>query len=196
MMSETKSTSAAVETEGDSTTNTKNPISGLISSFKTKSNDETSTIGKAKSLVMQQYNQVVPIKEFLHKPAPPANFSEATKRVFHNTSKFKANYVILSVALGAYALLSNPMLLISLLLIYAGILFADSREEKGDLVLFGKSYSPRDLKYGTIIAAVPLLYLAGATSALFWLIGASLFAVLAHASLTPIPNVDNIQDKA
>eukprot|EP00055_Hartaetosiga_balthica_P014292 m.77800 g.77800 ORF g.77800 m.77800 type:complete len:90 (-) comp8555_c0_seq3:1578-1847(-) len=63
-----------------------NPISGLISSFNAKAADETSILGKAKSLVITQYNQVVPIRDFLRKPSPPGTVAEATKRILHNVA--------------------------------------------------------------------------------------------------------------
>lgn len=47
--------------------------------------------------------------------------------------------------------------------------------------------SGKQVLAGTITLAVPLLWLAGATSVIFWFFGASLFAVGLHGALIAAP---------
>ncbi|EGD78250.1 hypothetical protein PTSG_09315 [Salpingoeca rosetta] len=155
-----------------------------------------SMLSKARAFVDDQRKTLAPWTEFAATPSNPKTLAEATKRVMHNVSKFRSNYIVVTMILAAYALITSPMLLFSIMLVYAGLAFASMRAEAGPVIIFGKEYTSQDLTRATLILAVPLLYFSSATSTLFWLIGASLFVILAHAAVVAVPAPEQLQQSA
>ena len=162
----------------------------------TKMTEPQTMLSKAKSFLAEQRKSLAPWSEFAATPSNPKTVGEATKRVLYNVDKFKSNYVVVILLLAAYAIVTSPLLLFSIALVYAGLTFASMRTNDGPLLLFGKQYTSQDLTRATLILAVPLLYLSSATSTLFWLIGASLVVVLAHGALIAIPAPEQLEQSA
>eukprot|EP01147_Barroeca_monosierra_P000723 gene723-4016_t len=140
-------------------------------------------ISKAKSFIASQRKSIKPWKEFIHSPELPKT-----------TSKFRANYIVVSLILAAYTLVTSPFLLLSIAVLYACWTFASLRKEAGPVIVFGHEYTSQDLLRGTFVLAIVLLYMASATSALFWLIGASLAFILIHASFITIPSPEQLEE--
>jgi len=112
----------------------------------------------------------------------PVDLNQATERISYNTRYFAGNYGILIAMLAVYALLTNVWLLIAIGFIVGGFMaitrFAPEPIRIGDHVITQKG-----LYIGLVVIGVPLLWLAAPLSTLFWIVGASAFCVLFHASL-------------
>ena len=125
--------------------------------------------------------------------APPGP-AGAVKRVASNINSFQSNYMCVFVGLFLFCVLTSPMLLLALGACGALVYLVRSRSgEEGRLKLGGRELS-RPAQYGLVAAlSFPLFWLAGAGSAIFWVIGASVFAILLHAGLyanEEIPGAD------
>jgi len=84
--------------------------------------------------------------------------------------------------LAVYAIITNPLLLLSLIFLVGGFAvinkFAPDPIQVGDHVVTQKS-----LYTALFVVGIPLLWLASPVSTVFWLIGASGVLILGHASL-------------
>lgn len=125
-----------------------------------------------------------PIGEFLDvkRMSRPADWSEAQTRVNYNLSYFSSNYAGVFVMLCIYSLLTNIYLLISLVLIIAGM-YGIGRLEGRDLDVGFARATVSQLYAVLFIVAVPLFLWASPVATVLWLIGASGVTILGHAAL-------------
>lgn len=125
-----------------------------------------------------------PVGEFFdhHRISKPADLNTATSRVSYNTRYFSGNYGVIVGVLAVYALITNPLLLISLGFLIGGFAainkFAPEPMQVGEHVVTQKS-----LYTGLFVVGVPLLWFSSPLGTFFWLVGASSFLILGHASL-------------
>jgi len=112
----------------------------------------------------------------------PADLNQATSRISYNTRYFSGNYGVIAATLAVYALLTNPLLLISLGFLIGGFAainkFAPEPMQVGDHVVTQKS-----LYTGLFVIGLPLLWWSSPLGTFFWLVGASAFLILGHATL-------------
>jgi len=124
-----------------------------------------------------------PPSEFFdfHRISRPGNLNTATQRISYNTRYFSGNYGVIVAILSVYALLTNPLLLISLGFLTGGFVainrFAPEPMQVGDHVVTQKS-----LYTALFVIGLPLLWWSSPVSTFFWLVGASSFLILGHAS--------------
>lgn len=93
-------------------------------------------------------------------------------------------------------MITNLLLLIAIGFLFGGFTainrFAPEPTQVGDYIITQKG-----LYIGLFVIGIPLLWIAAPLSTLFWIIGASLFLILLHASLLE-PGVEseyaNVQD--
>ncbi|EIW69935.1 hypothetical protein M231_02071 [Tremella mesenterica] len=112
----------------------------------------------------------------------PKDQSELMKRWGYNLRYFSANYAVCVALLGAYALISNPLLLLALGFLIGGFV-AISRYATEPIEISGKVITPQNLYMGLFIIGLPLLWFAAPISTFFWLVGSSGCIVGAHAAL-------------
>jgi len=139
-----------------------------------------------------------PITEFFNarQISRPADMNQATERISYNTRYFAGNYGIIIAILAVYAMITNLLLLIAIGFLFGGFTainrFAPEPTQVGDYIITQKG-----LYIGLFVIGIPLLWIAAPLSTLFWIIGASLFLILLHASLLE-PGVEseyaNVQD--
>ncbi|XP_071275362.1 prenylated Rab acceptor protein 1 [Agelaius tricolor] len=111
----------------------------------------------------------------------PRDLGELWRRLAHNGRRFQSNYLALFAGLALYSLLSSPLLLVALCVFVAAVVAVRSRE--APLVLLGRELSPAHQLGVAGGASLPLLWLAGAGAAVFWLLGAALVFLGSHAAL-------------
>lgn len=108
--------------------------------------------------------------------------NQATSRISYNTRYFSGNYGLIVAILFVYALLTNPLLLISLGFLIGGFAlinrFAPEPLQVGDHVVTQKS-----LYIGLFVIGLPLLWWSSPLGTFFWLVGASGFIIIFHAAL-------------
>ncbi|KAL5528548.1 YIP3 [Sanghuangporus sanghuang] len=124
-----------------------------------------------------------PPQEFFdhHHLSRPQDLNQATQRISYNTRYFSGNYGIIVAVLAVYALITNPLLLISIAFLVGGFAainrFAPEPLQVGDHVVTQKS-----LYIMLFVVGVPLLWWSSPLGTFFWLVGASSFVILFHAS--------------
>lgn len=125
-----------------------------------------------------------PLNEFFdhHRISRPADLNTATSRISYNTRYFSGNYGLIVAALSIYALIMNPLLLISIGFLIGGFVainrFAPEPIQAGNYVVTQKS-----LYIALFVIGLPLLYISGPFATSFWIVGASAFVILFHAAL-------------
>jgi len=125
-----------------------------------------------------------PVSEFFNhrQISRPTNMNQTTERISYNTRYFAGNYGIVIAILAVYALLTNYYLLIAIGFLFGGFAainkFAPEPTQVGDYVITQKG-----LYIALFVIGIPMLYIAAPLSTLFWIIGASLFCILFHASI-------------
>ncbi|EGN99679.1 hypothetical protein SERLA73DRAFT_72477 [Serpula lacrymans var. lacrymans S7.3] len=115
-----------------------------------------------------------------HRISRPADFNQATSRISYNTRYFSGNYGLIVAVLAVYAVIANPLLLLSLAFLFGGFAainrFAPDPMQVGDHVVTQKS-----LYTGLFVIGIPLLWLSSPLGTFFWLVGASSVLILGHA---------------
>ena len=122
--------------------------------------------------------------------AKPSSPQEITERLKKNVAYFQSNYLVIVAVLAAYCIITSPLLLLAI-----GAFFGVQHVITGkqgiatQTKVFGKELSQANQTVIAGCVSVPLFILAGATSAVFWVFGASAVIVGGHGSMR-LPNVD------
>ncbi|KIY44481.1 prenylated rab acceptor PRA1 [Fistulina hepatica ATCC 64428] len=116
----------------------------------------------------------------------PADLNQATQRISYNTRYFSGkltwNYGAVIAVLAVYAVLTNPLLLISLGFLVGG--FMAINKWAPDPVQFGDHVvTQKHLYTALFVIGLPMLWLASPIMTFFWLVGASAVLILGHASV-------------
>eukprot|EP00095_Tigriopus_kingsejongensis_P005412 maker-scaffold327_size205035-snap-gene-0.11 protein:Tk05412 transcript:maker-scaffold327_size205035-snap-gene-0.11-mRNA-1 annotation:"prenylated rab acceptor protein 1" len=112
----------------------------------------------------------------------PQSLPKLSKRLYKNVDHFMSNYVLVFLVLFIYCLITSPLLLIVLALAGGGCYFLTLKQRERKLVLGGREIGLPQ-QYGLVgLCAIPLFLIAGAGSVVFWVIGASIVIIGAHAS--------------
>lgn len=121
----------------------------------------------------------------------PANKQLLTKRVLSNLNYFQGNYLCVSLILVIYCILTSPLLLLALLGYAVALYSVTVRSALGKpTCLLGYRFNLQQQYSFITMVSLPLLWVAGAPTALFWVIGASFFVVGLHALLYAIETMD------
>ncbi|XP_076367015.1 prenylated Rab acceptor protein 1 isoform X1 [Tachypleus tridentatus] len=111
----------------------------------------------------------------------PSSMSQSTKRVVKNIEQFQSNYFFVFIVLILYCLLTSPMLLIAVAVGLGACYIISLRNAEHKFHIFGHELTLAQ-QYGIVsIISFPLFYMAGAGSAVFWVLGASFFFIMLHA---------------
>lgn len=115
----------------------------------------------------------------------PCNRHQWTRRLLNNLSHFQGNYLCLSLILGLYCILTTPLLLLALVAYLVALYLVTARSANGRHLVLAGGFRPNLRQQYSFITLVtlPLLWVAGAPSAVFWVIGASFVVVGVHASM-------------
>ncbi|KAJ3495341.1 hypothetical protein NLJ89_g10643 [Agrocybe chaxingu] len=137
-----------------------------------------------KSLRETRLSGIRPPNEFFdyQRVSRPADFNQATSRISYNTRYFSGNYLLVIALLAVYALITNPLLLISLGFLVGG--FAAINKFAPEATQVGEhTVTQKHLYTGLFVIGIPMFWWAGPFGTFFWLIGASSVLILGHASL-------------
>lgn len=89
-----------------------------------------------------------------------------------------------------YCVLTSPFLLLAIAASAGATYLVTLKHQESPIKLFNYTLSSRQLYGAVAIGSFPLFYLAGAGSAVFWVLGASLFVIGLHATLYAIETID------
>ncbi|KAF7484309.1 prenylated Rab acceptor protein 1 [Marmota monax] len=120
----------------------------------------------------------------------PRNLGELCQRLIRNVEYYQSNYVFVFLGLILYCVMTSPMLLVALAVFFGAcyILYLLTLQSK--LVLFGREVSPAHQYALAGGVSFPFFWLAGAGSAVFWVLGATLVVIGFHAAFHQIEAVD------
>merc|ERR1712212_1220350 len=111
----------------------------------------------------------------------PPSAGRLSKRLVKNIDYFQSNYVLVFLILVLYCLISSP-----LLLVVAGAggaaYFASVKNETRKIAIAGHEVTLAQQYAAIATASIPFFLLAGAGGIVFWVLGASLFFITAHAA--------------
>ncbi|XP_067317956.1 prenylated Rab acceptor protein 1 [Anolis sagrei] len=140
--------------------------------------------GPAKEWLDQRRATIRPWANFVDQRrfGKPRNFGELCKRLVRNVEYFQSNYVFVFLGLILYCLITSPLLLIALAVFFGACYIIYLKTQHSQLVLFGRELSTAH-QYGLAGGvSFPFFWLAGAGSAVFWVLGATLVVIGSHAA--------------
>eukprot|EP00092_Neocalanus_flemingeri_P009127 GFUD01009827.1.p1 GENE.GFUD01009827.1~~GFUD01009827.1.p1 ORF type:complete len:176 (-),score=47.91 GFUD01009827.1:109-636(-) len=112
----------------------------------------------------------------------PPSAGRLTKRLYKNIEYFQSNYVLVFVVLVVYCLISSPLLLIVIAAAGGASYIASMKNSERKLAIAGHEVSLAQ-QYGVIsVCSIPFFLWAGAGGIVFWVLGASMFFITAHAA--------------
>jgi len=170
-------------------------ISGEIEntlSGSTLTSGDLTKVQQLKQWFNEKRSHMKPWAEFLNmkKLSTPQHVGEATRRIVTNVKVYQANYVFVCLLLAVYCVLTSPLLLFGLAVSIGGCSYIRARGAGQSIQLFGRTFAVGE-QYGLVfMISLPLFFLASAGSTVFWIIGASIFVIMVHASLLSIEAAD------
>uniref|UniRef100_A0A8C2UP86 PRA1 family protein n=1 Tax=Chinchilla lanigera TaxID=34839 RepID=A0A8C2UP86_CHILA len=120
----------------------------------------------------------------------PRNLGELCQRLVRNVEYYQSNYVFVFLGLILYCVVTSPMLLVALAVFFGACYILYLRTLQSKLVLFGREVSPAHQYALAGGISFPFFWLAGAGSAVFWVLGATLVVIGSHAAFHQIEAAD------
>lgn len=121
----------------------------------------------------------------------PISTLQWSRRLTRNVDHFQANYLCVFFILVIYCILSSPLLLLAIAMCLLALYAVTSwRNSDQPFRLFGITLTINQMYMVIGLASFPLFWLAGAGSAVFWVLGASFVFIGIHASLYAIEASD------
>ncbi|KFM57392.1 Prenylated Rab acceptor protein 1, partial [Stegodyphus mimosarum] len=124
----------------------------------------------------------------------PPSFPKCTTRVVRNIDYFQSNYIIVFIGLIVYCILTSPLLLIAIAALLGSCYIIKLRNDAKEVILFGQKLTLAHQYALVSIISFPLFYLAGAGQVVFWILGASFFTIMLHATLYSIEQCPKDED--
>ncbi|KAK9450574.1 prenylated rab acceptor PRA1 [Limtongia smithiae] len=139
-------------------------------------------------MLRSRVGAVRPVGEFFDfkRVSKPRNAAEAQARVIYNLSYFSANYAIVFAMLSIYSLLTNLVLLFTLIFVSAA-LYGIAYLKGQDLNLGFTRLTTSQLYVGLFVIALPLGIYASPFSTILWLLGAAGVTIIGHAAILDKP---------
>ncbi|XP_036265816.1 prenylated Rab acceptor protein 1-like [Pipistrellus kuhlii] len=120
----------------------------------------------------------------------PRNLGELCQRLVRNVEYYQSNYVLVFLGLIVYCVVTSPMLLVALAVFFGACYILYLRTLQSKLVLFGREVSPAHQYAMAGAVSLPFFWLAGAGSAVFWVLRATPVVIGSHAAFHQIEAVD------
>ncbi|KAL5020309.1 hypothetical protein ScPMuIL_003201 [Solemya velum] len=113
----------------------------------------------------------------------PKTLAPLPKRVVKNIERFQSNYLFVFLGLVVFCILTSPLLLIGIGACLGACYIISLKNQEKKITIFGRELSLFQQYTAVGIASFPLFWIAGAGAAVFWVIGASFFVIMLHASM-------------
>merc|ERR1712228_925374 len=111
----------------------------------------------------------------------PPSAGRLSKRLVKNVDYFQSSYVLVFLILVLYCLISS-LLLIVIAGAGGAAYFASIKNETRKIAIAGHDVTLAQQYAAIATASIPFFLLAGAGGVVFWVLGASLFFITAHAA--------------
>ncbi|ESO93854.1 hypothetical protein LOTGIDRAFT_153327 [Lottia gigantea] len=113
----------------------------------------------------------------------PKSVAPVPQRIIKNIEYFQGNYLFVFLGLFLFCILTSPMLLVAIAVCLGACYIISLKNADKKISIMGRELGLAQ-QYTTVgLCSFPLFWLAGAGSAVFWIIGASFFVIMAHATL-------------
>ncbi|KAF9897643.1 hypothetical protein BX616_005229 [Lobosporangium transversale] len=141
-------------------------------------------LGYLQKLKEERLSSLRPFSEFFDKNrfSWPNGFSSITSRFNYNLNYFQGNYLLMFIAITAYSLLTNLLLLFSVVFAVGGW-FGLQRVPPEGITIGQARFLPGQLKTALIGISVVLFFISSTIGTVFWIIGASAVTILGHAAV-------------
>lgn len=152
--------------------------------FKTMSSlQNLKSLAQPQEWITKRRDTLKPWTEFISisKFKKPNGIGQAGGRLIKNIDYFQSNYLFVFVGLAIYCVLTSPYLLFALIAFIGACYILHLKNADGKLKFGNKEFNLAQLYSAAFICSIPLFIFAGATSALFWIIGASIVVICLHA---------------
>ncbi|KAJ9594081.1 hypothetical protein L9F63_014493 [Diploptera punctata] len=121
----------------------------------------------------------------------PSSLPRLSKRIMKNVEYFQSNYFFVFLGLIAYCLITSPLLLIAVAASLGACYILSLKNAERKINILGHELTLAQ-QYGMVaLCSLPLFYLAGAGSVIFWVLGASIFIITLHAAFYNIDSILN-----
>ncbi|KAJ8315961.1 hypothetical protein KUTeg_005975 [Tegillarca granosa] len=101
----------------------------------------------------------------------PKSVAPLPKRIVKNIEHFQSNYLFVFIGLFIFCILTSPLLIVAIAACLGACYIINLKNHDKKIQLFGKEISLAQ-QYAVVgMCAFPLFWLAGAGSAVFWVIG-------------------------
>ncbi|RZF34509.1 hypothetical protein LSTR_LSTR011751 [Laodelphax striatellus] len=124
----------------------------------------------------------------------PLNFQLLAKRFPRNLEYFLSNYIIILTILTIYCLLTSFLLMFAVCVSLGACYILSLKSAEHPIKLFGRELTKQQQYTLVGIVSMPIYYWAGVGAAVFWVFGASFFAVTLHATFFNISALQLSQD--
>jgi len=125
----------------------------------------------------------------------PQSAAQLGQRIVRNLDHFQSNYFFVFLALMIYCIVTSPLLLVALIAALGGCYIVSLRNPEQPLKLLGHEITQGHQYCAVLLCAIPFFILAGASSAFFWVLGASFFVIMLHASFFAHEKLPPPEDK-
>ncbi|KAK8125771.1 prenylated rab acceptor 1 [Apiospora kogelbergensis] len=135
-----------------------------------------------------RFSNLRPVSEFcdFKRLSKPQNFGEMQSRVNYNLGHFSSNYAACFFILSIYALVTSPLLLFDIVLLFAGLWLLGKMN--GEDLVIGTFRATSSQCYTALLVTVAILGLIAPTfSTVLWLLGASGVTIIGHAAFMDKP---------
>ncbi|KAG8213584.1 prenylated rab acceptor PRA1 [Butyriboletus roseoflavus] len=119
----------------------------------------------------------------VHRLSRPADTTQAVSRITYNTRYFSGNYTLIVLVLAVYAIITSPLLLISLAFLFGGFAAINKFGPSEPVQFASYVITQKTLYTALFVIGLPLLWLSSPFMTFFWLVGASSCLILGHAAL-------------
>ncbi|KAK3587718.1 hypothetical protein CHS0354_042509 [Potamilus streckersoni] len=139
----------------------------------------------AREWLQKRRETIQPWGEFLNtgKLKSPKSLAPLPKRIVKNIEKFQSNYLFVFIGLVIFCVLTSPLLLVAIAACLGACYIISLKNQDKKITVFGREVSLAQQYAAVGACSFPLFWLAGAGSAVFWVIGASFFVIMLHASM-------------
>ncbi|XP_074652812.1 prenylated Rab acceptor protein 1-like [Tubulanus polymorphus] len=113
----------------------------------------------------------------------PKTMAPLGPRIVKNVEKFQGNYVFVFLVLVIFCILTSPLLLVAIAASLGACYIISIKNKEQKLKIMGHELTLVQQYAAVGVTSIPLFWLVGAGTAVFWVIGASFFTIMLHASM-------------
>ncbi|ESO08146.1 hypothetical protein HELRODRAFT_169884 [Helobdella robusta] len=152
---------------------------------------------QVKEWFLKQKDGLKPWADFANtqKFSKPKTVAEGGQRLIRNVSRFKSNYLYVSLGLLAFTLLTSPFLLLTLGACLGACYMVKVKNANRKIIVMGKELSMTQQYAAVGMISLPILWLAGAGTVVFWVIGVSMVVIILHAVFHSVSTDDDDNDQ-